>query len=161
TLQTLGEQGEIDLLVERFVRRPQWEPPDNAWEVLSKLARKLAQRETRGSGKANLLINEAPFGDFRLYRARAQPETLESARPNPPGIRSYLVRGEEVAAKDLRDSLVASTGTFRAAALTSSAVFAGGSVNVDLAGSCVIVCDGDFTARQLVHRSIVMCALPR
>jgi len=160
TLQTLGEQGEVDLFVERFVRRHQWDPPDSAWQVLGELAQKLAQLEAQGPRKANLPRSpHILFSDFRQYYALVQPKTLEFAQRR---LRPCLVRGEEVGVKVLAGSLVATSGNFRAIELLGSAIFAGGSVTVADMASCIIVCDGEFKASTVfdcivIARGPVQC----
>jgi hypothetical protein len=159
-LQSLGEQGEVDLLVEWFVRRRRWAPEDSAWQMLGDLARKLVQLETQGPRKTNLPHSEStPFVDFRRYRTLVRPKTVDFA-PRQLQRGSYLARGEEIVADVLAQSLIATSGNFRASFLGGSAVFAGGSVAVKEVSNSVIICDGEFKARHYVGGCIIIARGP-
>ncbi|MBI1913153.1 MAG: PDZ domain-containing protein [Planctomycetes bacterium] len=155
-LQSLGKQGEIDQVIERFVRRREWEPQESPWRVLAEIAGELVRLEIRSYGQAELNYSDrTPFGDLTAYRVAVQPETVEDTQVHLRKSGLYLVRGESVKGP-LLGGLIASSGDIQAATLGLGAVFSGGSVTATDVNRCVVVCDGDFKARRIVHGSLII-----
>jgi hypothetical protein len=165
-LKALGKSGEIDVLVEQLVLRPEWDwAQDDAFQVLSDLAGKLLDAETekyhcltfekpRGSDDRWARIAsrcEPPFRDFlRFKRSLLPPEFISSQATikRESGSRC-VIRSQEVELAKAAQAVIVATGRVRAGDLGFSTLFAGDSVyDVERLTLAVVVCDGEFKCKE-------------
>jgi hypothetical protein len=167
-IQAAAKEGEADLLAERLVR---WQGPNDeagCWQALMDLSWGLLERDHKEFKRTAVLKEDrmAPR-DFRKHAEKKYVKILPAGRPDVEVPRArvregewgmFVARGERVVigAKAM-SNLVAASGPARFAELGRSLVLAGGSVEAtgEVRG-CVIVCDGDFEAKECLTNSIVV-----
>lgn len=172
SLAALVKNGEIDLFVEKAVRRKRWEDLEAFWSITTTLAGKLVDlekdkyRKTRigeipppGSPGAPVLpesLHELPFWDFPRYHKLISPLHIDTRDEIIQRGGHFLIRGDKCAINELGFSLVVLTGDLRAPSIAKSGIFTNGSVEVDLIGAAVVVCDGHFTANKRIAGSLII-----
>lgn len=163
-LAALAKAGALDQAVERLVAREKWDDEDACWQALAEAAHRLAGLGERAWGKGAIFMpekvrsSEIFSGDFSKYLKAMRPRRIAARQALVPKSEYFVVvRGEEVSAPDgFMKSFIAASARLRTAAFGHCVVLAGGSVEAEGAADSVIVCDGDFTARGGISRSVVV-----
>jgi hypothetical protein len=153
----LAKGGAVDRAVEQFVRRAEWDDESPCWRALADLAGKLDDRERQTYGKASRRADErfrsVDISDIDrlrikfIHRGRAAPRLWE---------RRVVLREEEIEASVVGDALFAVSGNVKIQPLVNhSTIFSSGSVDLFGVVNSLVVCDGDFTARDIVNSLII------
>ncbi len=186
-LAGFASRGEIDRSVELLVAHEHWADEEAAWRVLTDLAQNLIDRAEKEFGEPAVppRLDFLPAGDLTRYLKLYRPRLQTNGRIPTAGDREIpqhkrdtqgrnyepvWARAEEIEVNQCGSDFLVSAGAVRGipeqgGRLGGCVVFAGGSVDVrkssSTAGS-VIVCDGDFTARNargclIIARGDVRC----
>jgi hypothetical protein len=183
-LVALVKNGEVDLLIERLVHLPEGADEDAAWQAVLNLVSRLLDREKKDFGKTGFEVDDKaqflesrhvdrvwkrsrpPILDLGKFERDSQPKRYAGAHVRVPendrGCR--LVRAEEVTLEDGRgSSLIVSSGPVRTKhdpglgnGHLTSVIIAGGSVEVDIVHTSVIVCGGDLTIHHGLNGCLVL-----
>jgi hypothetical protein len=169
-LQELGRNGEADQAAELLVRRQNWEDEEAAWQVMTALAGKvvdLSQNEFGANGRVPS-VEHLPAGDFRRWADEMHAEVQTTGRValdrKKARLAGFVVRAADISVVDsIGSSLLVAAGSLRAPAATdqsqligTSVIIAGGSVEVHHISGCVIVSDGDVTARDGIFECVIL-----
>jgi hypothetical protein len=156
----LAKQGAVDQAIERFVRREKWDDEPACWQVVADLATRLTDLERKTYGKASLPDSvRDPGQEFRRLVKSLQLKVVSTRGAAPEQWKNWIVlRAEEIATGYHLDyGLFAFSGSVKIlGSATKSAVFAGGSVEIDNTNQALIVCDGDFKAKSDIHTSLII-----
>ncbi len=156
-LAKLAKEGEVGQMVEAFVRRTKWDNEDAAWQVLSELSDKLLTLDGRSNGTAITEARDISIRDFRKFAAATHPQVVTVRGGRLDSYQFFAARGEDLTVTPkLACGFFASSGPLTAHQLCASVIFAGGSVQVDQIVQSVVVCDGDFTARQGAANCLIL-----
>jgi hypothetical protein len=169
-LQELGKNGEADQAAELLVRRQNWDDEGAAWQVMTVLAGKvvdLGQKEF-GADRPIPPVQGLPVGDFRRWADDYHAEFLTKGRVafdrNKGRMGGFVVRAADISLMDaIGGSLLVAAGSVRTPTpmdqsreIGPGVIIAGGSVDLDSISGCVIVTDGDVTARDGIDQSLIV-----
>jgi hypothetical protein len=167
-LQELGRNGQVDQAAELLVRRQKWDDEEAAWQVMTGLAAKVIELANKEFGEKRQVphLEGLPAGDFRRWADEVHPNFLSTGRvANDPKNETrkggFVVRAAKISVLDtMACNLLVAAGKVQGPSrpggmLGFSVIIAGGSVEFDDILNSVVVCDGDFTGREILTSLIV------
>jgi hypothetical protein len=158
-LADAAKRGAVDQAVERLVRREKWDDEVACWRVMASLGNKLTDLERETYKKASPWTTSGRMGEqlFPTYVKLFRLKTTGAGSAPALWERRLVLRAEEILeGGNIEVSLFAVSGSIKVRGLQNCAIFAGGSVDVGgMTLNSLIVCDGDFTARQLTSSLVI------
>jgi hypothetical protein len=162
-LDRMAKEGAVDLAIEQFVQRHNWDNETACWQAFAELGGSLADIEKRLYEKSSLPVSDGtPAWDFRRYVEKQKPEFATGGRLGPrqmPLINRVVIRAEEIDRDiNLYDSLVAVSERVQARRVSRSVILAGGPIHVTASESSLFVCDGPFEEKSDLKNCLVVAS---
>ena len=159
----LAKDGRCDELAELVVRWQRRDEDKRGWQAVYELARKAVELADADYSLASLPKGRPfPTSDFRAFMSAVRPV---DAPPDSPTSTNghrfveghYLIEGDEIDVKaGIACSLVVASRSVRLRGPFNGVIVCGGNVAADELTGSVVICDGDFTARNSISDSLVI-----
>jgi hypothetical protein len=161
-LAELAKREAVDQAVELFAGRDKWHDAPACWQVMADLEARLNDLERRTYGSICMGPSYRERITDKDARGVANDQDLQIVASYPASQEMWkgrvVLRAQEIArGRQTMWGLFALSGNIKAQFLDSSAVFAGGSIEVtQIIGDALVVCDGDVTVGTSIKHSLLI-----